>query len=412
MWQSLKNNYHLVTAFLANLRYGFPSRKITVIGVTGTDGKTTTSSLIHHILTHAGKKASVVTTVYAKIGDKEYDTGFHVSTPHSMTVQRFLRGSVDQGDEFFVMETTSHALDQNRVFGVLFSVGVITNISHEHLDYHKTYERYVKAKCGLLHQSNYRLANADDQSISLIQDQVPNLTTYGVNSGNIQEDLSQTLGISLPSFQKANYLAALAVTQHLGLERDVILAALRNFSNPPGRFEIVVTEPIVAIIDFAHTPNSIKQILAAVREQYLSTSNGRLIHVFGCAAERDINKRPLMGIESGRFADTVILTEEDYRHEDPEEINAQIGSGLEQEGFTKVQPDQYAGGSQTFTSIIDRAAALTRAISIAQPGDVIIATGKGHEQSLCRGSVEEPWSDRAQMIEAVSRRYHPTSDER
>lgn len=405
MWQSLKNKYHLVVALLANIRYGFPSRRITVIGITGTDGKTTTSSLVHHLLQQAGKKASVVTTVYAKIGGTEYDTGFHVSTPHSMTVQRFLRQSVDNGDEYFVMETTSHALDQNRVFGVRFAVGLITNISHEHLDYHKTYERYVAAKCTLLRQARHRFANCEDQSYSLITQQVPDLTSFGVAKGDVHEDLSQTLKIELPAFQKANYVAAMAIALQLGLSRDEIIAGLASFSYPPGRYEIVATEPVTAIVDFAHTPHSLKQILSAVRSQFLSTGTGRLIHVFGCAAERDESKRPLMGVESGVYADTVILTEEDHRFEDPEEINAQIGRGLEDQGYTKVQPDQYTGESKTFTSIVDRQTAIRTALAISEQGDVVIATGKGHEKSLCRGAVEEPWSDRSAIEEAIHQRY-------
>src|SRR3989339_1761298 len=148
--QKIKNIYHLFQAVLANIFYGFPSRKLKVIGITGTDGKTTTTHLIAHILKTAGKKASFVSSVYASIGGVESDIGFHVTTPSSFILQKLLKQSADNHDEYFVLETTSHALDQNRVWGIKYEIGVITNITHEHLDYHRTYEEYVKAKLKLL----------------------------------------------------------------------------------------------------------------------------------------------------------------------------------------------------------------------------------------------------------------------
>ena len=153
MWQKIKNVYHLGIAFIANIWFRFPSRKIVVIGVTGTDGKTTTTSLIYHILHYAGYNASMVSSVGAIIGGKNYDTGFHVTTPSPFAIQRFIKKAVEVGSKYLVLETTSHALDQFRVFGVKFDVGVLTNVTHEHLDYHKTYQNYVKAKAKLLNMS-------------------------------------------------------------------------------------------------------------------------------------------------------------------------------------------------------------------------------------------------------------------
>ena len=164
MFQTFKNIYHFFQAVIANIYYGFPSRKLKVIGVTGTDGKTTTTHLIYHILKTAGKKVSMVSTVYAKIGAEEFDTGLHTTTPSSFLVQKLLKKAVENGDEFFVLETTSHALDQNRVFGVKYFVAVLTNVTHEHLDYHKTYKKYVDTKAKLLKQSNIVIINSDDHS--------------------------------------------------------------------------------------------------------------------------------------------------------------------------------------------------------------------------------------------------------
>lgn len=409
MFQNLKNKYHLLVAIIANYWYRHPSRDITVIGVTGTDGKTTTVSLIYHILQAAQKNVSMVSTVYAKIGGTEHDTGFHVSTPHSLTVQRFLRESVDNGDQYFVMETTSHALDQNRVYGVEYAAGVITNITHEHLDYHKTYERYVQAKCRLLHQSRTRIVNREDMSFPHITKQVSDLITYGIAEGDYHGDISDKIGLPLPEFQKYNYLAAFAVARELGIDTDTIYQALKTFTPPPGRIAVIREKPVTAIVDFAHTPHSLKQILSAVRHQYLSnTHHSRLIHIFGCASERDIQKRPLMGVESATYADTVILTEEDYRNEDPEAINAEIAAGLEQQGYQKVAPADFTGTKGTYTSIPDRGNAVSKAVALAADGDVIIATGKGHEQSLCRGNAEEPWNDPSALTEALNARYGTT----
>ena len=162
MWQNIKNYYHLLQAIVANILYRFPARKLNVIGVTGTDGKTTTTSLIYHILKSAGKKVAMITSIGAYIGDKQYDIGFHVTTPSSFGLQRYIRRAVDQGNEYLVLETTSHALDQNRVWGIPYKIGVLTNVTHEHLDYHKTWEEYAKVKFHLIANSEVGIVNRDE----------------------------------------------------------------------------------------------------------------------------------------------------------------------------------------------------------------------------------------------------------
>jgi UDP-N-acetylmuramoyl-L-alanyl-D-glutamate--2,6-diaminopimelate ligase len=213
MWQKAKNLYHLVQAYLANLRYGWPSRKLKVIGITGTDGKTTTTALVYHILTQTGHKASMITTVYAKIGDQEFDTGLHTTTPHAFDIQKFLRKSVNEGMEYFVLETTSHALDQNRIFGVQFEVGLLTNVSHEHLDYHKTYERYTRAKVKLLEMSKKVLLNHDDVSFDLISNILRRMhksfKTYGLmKKADYSLEIAKKINVTLTEFNRYNYLAA------------------------------------------------------------------------------------------------------------------------------------------------------------------------------------------------------------
>ncbi|MEK7495357.1 MAG: Mur ligase family protein [Patescibacteria group bacterium] len=353
MFQKLKNIYHLFQAILANILYGFPSRRLKVIGVTGTDGKTTTIHLIAHILKTAGKKVSFVSTVYSSIGGIESDIGFHVTTPSPFALQKLLKQSVDNNDEYFVLETTSHAIDQNRIWGIKYEIGVITNITHEHLDYHKTYEEYAKTKLKLLKIAKIGIKNTDN--IVNIVKQIPNLTKYNQN----------------------NYSSAYAVCKELGLSDIIILKALKTFELPKGRLDLIYNKEFKIIIDFAHTPNGFLQLLPAIRKLYLKKS-GRLIHVFGSAGLRDFTKRPLMGEASEKFSDVIILTEEDYRTEDLKLICQQISSGIK---------------NKKYEIILDRQKAINQAIKIAKKNDVVVLTGKGHEKSLCRGKTEYPWDE-------------------
>lgn len=384
--QKLKNFYHLIQAIIANVLYGFPSRKLKIIGVTGTDGKTTTTHLIAHILKTAGKKTSFVSSVFASIGGKESDIGFHVTTPSSFALQKLLRRSADNSDEYFILETTSHALDQNRVWGIKYGIGVVTNITHEHLDYHKNYEEYLTTKIKLLKMAKIGIVNMDDESYPHIKDQISNIKTYQIskNIKNIPD---------LTKFNQYNYSAAYTVCRELGLKGESILKALKTFELPKGRLDLIYDNNFKVIIDFAHTPNALAQLLPAIREIYLK-KQGRLIHVFGSAGLRDFTKRPLMGEASGHSSDLVILTEEDYRTEDPVTICQEIAVGLEKEGFTKVNYNQLINCSEkSYSVIVNREKAVREAIKLAKKNDVVILTGKAHEKSLCRGKTEYPWDE-------------------
>ncbi|QQS43775.1 UDP-N-acetylmuramoyl-L-alanyl-D-glutamate--2,6-diaminopimelate ligase [Candidatus Roizmanbacteria bacterium] len=402
--QKLKNQFHLLKAILANTYYGAPSNRLTVIGVTGTDGKTTTSSLIYHILKSAGKKVSVITTVSAVIGGKSYDTGFHTTTPSPFTVQKFLHDAVKEGDEYFVLETTSHALDQYRVYGVDFTYGVITNVTHEHLQYHKTYENYVHAKAKLLKWAKHAFINRDDRSYEILAGIVDQskTKTYGLlEKSDYQFDISEKIGKPLAHFNLYNFLAAYAVCSSIGLAEDVIFNAMKSYVLPEGRMEVVYDGDFKVIVDFAHTPNALHEALPSVRAECVK--KGRLIHIFGAAAFRDDAKRPLMGQESGKYADLTIITEEDYRTEDPEKIAREIAVGLKKEGFTVVKSEEFGKQVKTYTSIVNRKDAIKRALDIARSGDVIVLTGKGHERSLCRGTVEYPWHDKEAVLDLVKK---------
>lgn len=400
-FQALINVYHRMKAIVARAYFGNPSRRLKVIGVTGTDGKTTTTHIIYHILTGCGYKASMMSTVYARIGDTEYDTGLHMTTPDVWQVQKLLKKAADHGDEYFVMETTSHAFDQGRNAGIRYELGAVTNITHEHLDYHHTYEAYVQAKAKLIAQSRLTLINRDDDSYSsLMQYQhTGEIKTYGlVQKADYQLDIAKTIKKDLPTYNNYNYLAAYSICRELGLQDKEILAALKTFTLPKGRLEVAYSGPFAVIVDFAHTPHSIAQVLAYLREK----TEGRLIHVFGSAGLRDAKKRPLMGYNSAQYADVIVITEEDYRTEDPQAIADEIAEGVEKNGLHKVaEADLHDAHMRGYMVESDRKRAIACAVSFAHPGDIVVCTGKSHEKSLCRGTKEYDWDEFAAVQQAL-----------
>ncbi|OGG31611.1 hypothetical protein A3A63_00065 [Candidatus Gottesmanbacteria bacterium RIFCSPLOWO2_01_FULL_46_9] len=383
MVRSLKGLYHLLLALLANVWFGFPARKLVVIGVTGTDGKTTTTTLIYEILKAGGVKASMISSVHAVVGGKTYDTGFHVTTPDAFFVQKYLRQAVDHGDTHMVLEVTSHGLAQYRVLGVPFAVGVITNVTHEHLDWHKTFEDYQRVKLSLLSHAKIAVINRDEAE--LYNKALPLLwhkrvITYGIRREAKITPTVYPFSTKLPGeFNRYNCLAAISVAVALDIPPTAVRLAISNFTGIPGRMETVMTSPFTVIVDFAHTPNAIDRALKTARKM----AKKRLIHVFGSAGLRDYSKRPLMGEASSRHADIIILTEEDYRTENVETIMDEIQAGI------KTGPWIYR--------YANRGKAIAYAFSIAKPGDLVIITGKGHEQSLCRGTKEYPWSDQREV---------------
>lgn len=383
MWQRTKNIYHLMVAVLANAYFRFPGRKLTIIGVTGTDGKTTTSSLIYYILKNAGKQVSLISTVGAYIGDTTYDTGFHVTNPSSIPLQRFLKKITSlvssDAQNYLVLEVTSHGIDQNRVWGVPFTVGVITNVTHEHLDYHKTYDNYLKTKAKLLQRAKIAILNKDDSSYSKI---ILSLGSKKTITYGIEEDADVTPGkfkfvSKLPgSFQEYNELAAISACKAVGLSDEVIRTGLEKYVLPKGRLEKVYDKDFLVIIDFAHTPNAFAQLLPVLKKQ----TDGRLIHVFGSAGKRDASKRPEMGKESAKYADVMVVTAEDPRGEPIAKI-------------TKDILQEVAKRKEVY-EVEDRQEAIRTAIKLAQKGDTVVITGKAHETSMnIDGKKETHWSD-------------------
>ncbi len=425
---------HLAAAF-----YGFPARKLTMIGVTGTDGKTTTTNMIYQILLAAGYKSGMISTINAVIGDQVLDTGFHVTTPDAPDIQRYLSQMVEQGLTHVVLEVTSHGLAQHRADACEFDVAVITNITHEHLDYHGSYETYRSAKARLFIDLNTTLAkeqgnprrsvlNRDDASFNYLSEvSTGSLLSYGfhpeadirpVNIEHIDDGINfvvvgkgQQFSIFCPlsgDFNISNCLAAISATVFtLGVSPDAAQAGIAELKNVPGRMEkINLGQDFTAIVDFAHTPNALQCALRSVR-QY---THGKVIAVFGAAGLRDRQKRRMMAETSVELADLTILTAEDPRTELLDDILAEMAAGASsKEGIEGV----------TFWRIPDRGAAIRFAVAKAQAGDVVIACGKGHEQSMCFGEVEYPWDDRIAMQSALSEHlgipgpqmpYLPTQD--
>lgn len=405
MIRTVKNYFHFIEALIANVAYQYPSTHMTVIGVTGTDGKTTTSSMIAHILSENGFKTAVITTVGATINGTFYETGFHTTTPSSFYLQKYLSMAKKAGCTHVVIETTSHALHQYRTLGISFEIGVITNITHEHLDYHKTLNKYMKAKSILLKRSKIKFLNFDDPIYADLRSEVPEENRYYYS---LHDTHSYVLPNLLPKkiqklgeFNMQNALAAACASKAVGVSEKDISNALQSFQLPEGRMEIVHNNSFQVVIDFAHTPNSIAKVLPQLKE----ATQGKLIHVFGAAGKRDATKRREMGRASASIADIIVLTAEDPRGEDVISICNQIRSGIS--GFKELSPKLIVrDDTKYFVIIPNRKNAIEFAIHHAKKGDIVVLTGKGHEKSMNINGLEEPWSDKEAVFESLEKLSH------
>jgi UDP-N-acetylmuramoyl-L-alanyl-D-glutamate--2,6-diaminopimelate ligase len=377
MWQKIKNYYHLAQALISAVIFNSHPKQLVVIGVTGTDGKTTTVNMIYHILKSAGKKVSMISSVNAQLGKKSYDTGLHVSTPNPFQIQKYLKKAKEEGSEYFVIEATSHGLDQNRLAFVDFDVAVLTNITHDHLDYHKSFESYRDAKLKLFKNVKFSILNADDDSFSYAKNHV---------SGKIISYSHKGKG----DYNLSNRLAAIAAVQALGIGKKTAEVALETFPGVKGRMEeIKLGQKFSVIIDFAHTPNGLKNALESIRSNY---PKSRIIAVFGSAGQRDKFKRPLLGEVAARLADIIILTSEDPRKENPNQICEDIKSGIKNK---KTEKDLF--------EIIDRRKAIDFAVNLARKDDVVAVFGKSHERSMNVNGKEQPWDEFETVRSAIKK---------
>lgn len=428
----VENTRRAVT-YLAAAFYDYPGKKMTVIGVTGTDGKTTTSNLLYQAMRAGGLQAGMISTVNAVIGDEVLDTGFHVTTPDAPDVQSYLSRMAAAGLTHVVLETTSHGLAQYRVDASLYDIAVVTNITHEHLNEHGSLENYQTAKARLFQllaktpeksvpSPLLAVLNRDDGSFSYLPDVIrvasdtlpverqirsvsygltPEADLYAENihylpTGIFFDVVGDDFQVAVQSkfvgaFNVSNCLAAFAAAvMGLGIEPGVAASGIAALEGIPGRMErIDLGQPFTAIVDFAHTPNALKNAIETVRE----LTKRRVIVAFGSAGLRDKEKRRLMAEISTELADLTILTAEDPRTESLDGILTEMAAAAESQGGIE---------GKTFWRIPDRGDALRFAVSLAQAGDIVMACGKGHEQSMCFGEREYLWDDRTALRAALA----------
>lgn len=397
LFQKIAPSGHWLEAVLYNAVNGFPGRGLKVIGVTGTNGKTTTAFLIHRMLHEAGYKTGLMTTVAHGVGDDIKPQIEHTTTVPVPVLMKRLKAMRAQGVEWLVLETTSHALAQHRVWGVPYSIAVLTNITHEHLDYHGTFDRYVQAKRRMFVLTNRNkkglrtgVINADDPSAGLFASAVEHSILYGTDQGDVRAtniklspksvnytavhgDRTYRITCHLPgSFNVHNSLAAVAVGEAAGLTPRQIEQGIAALKTVEGRMShIDEGQDFDLVIDYAHTPDSYEQLLGDLKP----VVKGRLIVVFGSAGRRDEEKRPIQGRIAASYADEVILTEEDDRDIDGQEILEQIAAGAEQAGKVK---------DKNLFLVHDRREAIEFAVRRAKKGDTVLLLGKGHEKDILR----------------------------
>jgi UDP-N-acetylmuramoyl-L-alanyl-D-glutamate--2,6-diaminopimelate ligase len=432
-------NARQALAYLAAAYYDYPARKLTMLGVTGTDGKTTTSNILYEILRAEKLKVGMISTVNAIIGDEVLDTGFHVTTPDALDTQRYLAQMVDAGLTHVILETTSHGWAQYRVDACEFDIGVVTNITHEHLDYHGSYEAYRAAKGRLFEslgetagkvQGNPRLAvlNKDDISYDYLSRIVPGpqacysvdksataraenirYLPNGIEFNIVADNLRVVIKANLVgAYNVSNILAAFsAAIFGLGIDPEVAARGIAALDGIPGRMErIDMGQAFTVIVDFAHTPFALKAAIESAREM----TDGRVIALFGSAGLRDREKRRMMAEYSVELADLTVLTAEDPRTESLTDILEEMAQGARLKGGVE---------NETFWRVDDRGEAIRFALTLANPKDIVLVCGKGHEQSMCFGDIEYPWDDRIATraalgnflgVDAPEMPYLPTQD--
>ncbi|MDR0660114.1 MAG: UDP-N-acetylmuramoyl-L-alanyl-D-glutamate--2,6-diaminopimelate ligase [Prevotellaceae bacterium] len=382
--------------------FGNPSDKLTLVGVTGTNGKTTTTTLLHHLFTKAGYKAGLLSTVVNLIGEEKIEATH--TTPDAIHINSLLNDMVTKGCSYCFMEISSHAIVQERIVGLTFAGGAFTNITHDHLDYHKTFDEYIKAKktfFDLLPKNAFALTNADDRNgMVMVQNTSAVVKTYALKSMadhkcRIIESSFDGMHLNIDNvdvwtefigeFNAYNLLAAYAVARLLGLDKEEDLRILSSMKPVSGRFECVRSASgVVAIIDYAHTPDALINVLNTINK--IRQGNEKLIAVAGCGGNRDKTKRPVMAAMAAENSDTAILTSDNPRFEDPNTILEDMKVGLSKELKSKS------------LFITDRREAIRTAVTMAQPRDIILIAGKGHEPYQEINGIRHHFDDKEEVI--------------
>ena len=397
---------HLAEAVLINAINGFPARGLKVIGVTGTNGKTTTSFMIHRMLHEAGYKAGLMSTVGYGVGLDIKPQMHHMTNVSVPEMMQRLKWMKQQKIDWLVLETTSHALAQHRVWGVPYSVAVLTNVTHEHLVYHRTFERYRDAKRRLFKLANRNrkglrtgVINADDQSAQLFAGDIKNPVLYGIDEGDTKAAKVQLtpkgvryettldgetyrIHCRIPgSFNVYNSLAAVCVGRTVGLSKQQIEQGIAALEGVEGRMTTInAGQDFSVIVDYAHSPDSFEKLFKDMQP----VVTGKLIVLFGSLGGGDKAKRPQQGELAGQYADEVIICEEDDRQEDGLAIMEEIAAGAEVAGKTR---------DKDLFLIHDRVEAITLALKRAIKGDTVLLLGKGHEKTIERADGEHPWDE-------------------
>lgn len=369
-------------SIMADNFYGNPSKDIKLIGITGTNGKTTVASLLYKLMKETGREAGLLSTVKIMVGNRKYKT--NLTTPDSLTINKYLRKMVDEGVEFCFMEVSSHGIDQKRTKGLNFAGGVFTNLSHDHLDYHKDFKTYRDVKKQFfdeLPKTAFAVVNADDKNgLLMLQNTRASKYTYALKTMadfkgqvlesqmngqllrfNQQEVWTKLIG----EFNASNLLAIYASASLLGLENLEILRTISTLESVSGRFQYIISAGITAIVDYAHTPDALKNVLETINA--IRTGNEKLITVIGCGGDRDKTKRPIMAKIASSLSNKVIFTSDNPRTENPEDIIKEMESGVSAEHYNRL------------LSIVNRKEAIKTACHLATEKDIILIAGKGHE---------------------------------
>lgn len=386
---ALRPWYHLLLAWLAAVLYRYPSRRLTVIGVTGTNGKTTTVELIAAILKAAGYKTASLSSIRFRIGEEEWNNDLKMTMPGRFHIQRFLRKALRRGCTHAVLEVTSEGILQHRHRFITFDVAALTNVTPEHIEAHGSFEAYKYAKSQLFRIASIHVLNADDNECSYFS-VLPAQKRLFYSIKNVPAGLV----LKLPGeFNRSNAMAALTVARSLGVDDAVSMRALNSVAGLPGRLEVLQEEPFGVVVDYAHTPD-------ALRNVYETLSAPRLICVLGSAGGgRDKWKRPEMGRIAGEYCAAVIITSEDPYDENPHTIMKEVEQGLYQSTRVASRLD--------YKKIADRREAIHAAFSIAKKDDVVIITGKGSEPwMMAAGGVRIPWDDRRIAAEELKKLNH------
>lgn len=393
--------YHFLLAFFGVILYRFPSKKLKIIGITGTNGKTTTIEMVSKILEEAGYRVASLSSIKFKIGDKEWPNILKMTMPGRFKIQKFLRQAVNAECPYAILEVTSEGIKQHRHRFIDFEMAVFTNLTPEHIEAHGGFENYRAAK-GKLFQATKRIhvINIDDENANyFLQFPAKKKYTYGLNKGDINAKNFQFKLQLIGDFNVYNALAAACAGVSQGVNLEICKKVLEMVGSIPGRMEEVISQPFKVFVDYAFTPNALEKVYQTLNNLKPKTYNlkPKLICVLGaCGGGRDKWKRPVLGEIAAKYCDEVIVTNEDPYDENPYQILSMIKSGISKSQFP----------TSNFYEILDRREAIRKSLALAKPGDVVIITGKGCEPWICvAGGKKIPWDDREVVKEEFKKLF-------